>query len=362
MNPRCWVAAIVCSMLVVLAAPGCTLPAYEKVATGNGPATAPDGGPETNPVAQCAQNFPAKGACGECIATHCCDEVAACNDGACGEDIAFPISPVMSVNEKFDELVSCMQQNCDAANSCNVSWGCVDKYRWPRLRQDRPFSMRIFNYADVREAGLPGIDVQLCEASDPRCEDGLLSTATTGSDGLAEFIAPRGFNGYFSLSGGKPTPAVVVYSQPVFNLMEVFAHQALLPDSIATLGQVVGWRQDGSKPAPNTGHLLARAQNCLPLRYLDRQETWSRGKNVIFNFAPREEASQVYYVNDMAILDPTLKRTTSRGYGGAFEVPAKNISVTATDADSGDVLASGVITIRPNTIGYIYLFPTPTQP
>lgn len=353
MNARGWL----CGGFA-LAAASCTLPSYEKVTSSSEPNKA---GPQSDPLAECNTDLQATGACGACIARNCCEEAAACSGGACGEDLALPISPVMQVQEPFDALVACMQQHCDGEDSCDVSWGCVENYRWPPLRQERGFGMRVVNYAS--EAGVPGVEVKLCEASDPRCDEGegLIGTTVTGSDGLAEFIAPRGFNGYFVLSGGDAMPGVVQWSQPVHNLLDTFNHQALFPDAVSTLAVVVGWRQDGSMPIPGTGHLLARAQNCLPLRYLDELEPSARGQDVVVEFAPQEGASRIYYVNDMAILDPALERTASRGYAGAFEVPARNIRVTATHADTGKIVSYGVVTVRPGTIGYLYLFPTPSR-
>jgi hypothetical protein len=359
-SARCWVWAwISCA----LAANGCALPSYEKVGSdlGSNEARGGAGAAGPGPLAACNTDFPATGACGACIARNCCEEAAACSDGACGEDLGLPISPVMQVQEPFDALVNCMQRYCDTEDSCDVSWGCVDNYRWPPLRQARSFGMRVINYAS--EAGVAGVEVKLCEASDPGCDEGegLISTTTTGSDGLAEFIAPRGFNGYFVLSGGDAMPGVVQWSQPVHNVLDTFDHQALFPEAVTTLARVVGWRQDGSKPNPGTGNLLARAHNCLPLRYLDRLEPSGRGQEVVIEFAPQETASRIFYVNDMAILDPALDRTSSRGYAGAFEVPARNITVTASHADTGEVVSHGVVTVRPDTIGYLYLFPTPSR-
>lgn len=344
---------------LLLAAVGCTLPDYSKVEDTKSPSEKRDSG---EPDARsCSMDLQAHGSCRSCIAEHCCDEAAACNKGACGEDLDIPITPLMSVTEKFDALATCLLENCDTEDTCDVSWGCVGKYRWPMLKESHKFSMRVFNYADPRETGIPGIDVKLCESSDPSCSSeggGQLTRSRTDSMGNADFTVPKGFNGYFELDGGGPAPATVQWSQPTFNVVDSFTHQALGQNSVQSLAVVSQYHSSPNQPfKAGTGFMIARVQNCFPLRYMEAPTSIARARDVRLTFTPSTGASRIYYVNDMATLDLSLNRTSTRGYAGAFEVLAANVTVTAIHADTGKLLAEGTITIREGTIGYMYLVP-----
>jgi hypothetical protein len=172
----------------------------------------------------------------------------------------------------------------------------------------------------------------------------------------------KGFQGYFELSGGGPMPATVQWSQPVYNVVDVFTHQALGPSAVmglAVASQVHDTPQEMFKSG--TGFLIARVQNCLPLRYMETYRAGAtpiaRARDVRFTFTPSTGASRMYYINDQAMLDLTLDRTSIRGYAGAFELLATNVTVTATHANTGKVLATGVLPIREGTIGFMYLLP-----
>jgi hypothetical protein len=352
-------AAIISSML---SAVGCVLPDFQKVEGAENPASRKDGGEDHGP--SCSMDLNLEGACRSCVAEHCCEQAEACENGACGDDLGFPLNPLMSVTEKFDAFASCVLENCDTDDTCDVSWGCVGKYKWPPLKEPHTFSMRVFNYADPREVGIPNIEVKQCEASDPSCSEdgGLITTARTDSRGSADFTAMRGFQGYFELQGGGPVPATVQWSQPVYNVVDSFTHQALGASAVTGLA-VASQVHDSpmEKFKPGTGFLIARIQNCLPLRYMetyrDGATPIARARDVRFTFTPSTGASRMYYVNEQAMLDPTLDRTSRRGYAGAFELLATNVTVTAMLADTGRVLATGVLPIREATIGFMYLVP-----
>ncbi|HKP56276.1 MAG TPA: hypothetical protein VJV78_06140 [Polyangiales bacterium] len=349
-------------LLFVSAAVSCVLPDFEKVEddTNDPSRNKSDSGPDD--MLTCPVELPLGSSCRKCIAANCCDQAKTCAGDACGADIRLPINPLTQVNDKFDALASCMLQHCDTEDTCNVRWGCVDNYIWPSLKRDHPFSMRVFNYADPREVGLPGVKVRMCESSDPLCAEGsgYVTTGTTDASGNVDFTAPKGFNGYFQLSGGSPAPATVQWSQPVYDVVDSFNHQALTPTAVAGLAVTVGLHTRLDEPfEPNTGHLIARMQNCLPLRYLDSQDPdrAGRARDVTFRFTPNGGATKMYYVNDMATLDTALDRTSWRGYAGAFQVPPTNVTVTAKHAVTGQQLASGTLTIRDGTIGFMYLVP-----
>jgi hypothetical protein len=353
---------IAISVGLVLAALSCALPDYSKIEDAKNPAAGKDSGEPQAP--SCSMDLEAEGACRSCIAEHCCDQASACKNGACGEELGFPLTPVMSATEKFDALAECLMENCDTEDTCNTSWGCVGKYKWPALKETHKFDIRVFNYADPKETGLPNIKVKLCESSDPGCaaDGGLYMTNMTDSSGSADFQVMKGFTGFFELEGGTPLASTVQWSQPVYQIVDNFTHQALAANAVSSLA-VASQFHDAldEKFKPGTGFMIARIQNCLPLRYMetyrDGVNPIARARDVRFTFTPSTGASRVYYVNDMAALDPALDRTSTRAYAGAFEVLAANITVTAINATTGRVLATGTLPIRESTLGFMYLLP-----
>ena len=306
------------------------------------------------------------GACRSCIAAHCCEEAKACKDGACGSDISLPISPLTNVTSEFDALASCMLEHCNGEDTCNTSWGCVGKYKWPSLNETHTFKMRVFNYADTTERGIPGIKTRLCESSDPGCapDGGFISMSITDSMGYADFTARRGFTGYFELEGGGPVAATIQWSQPVYNVVDTFTHQALGPSAVTALSIASMFHEKPEQSfRPGTGFLIARVHNCLPLRYMESltqgMNPLARARDVKLEFTPSSGASRMYYVDDMAFLDLDLDRTSGRGYAGAFEVLVGNVTVTARHAETDKELAVGVLPVREATIGFMYLMPSP---
>ncbi|HKU37751.1 MAG TPA: hypothetical protein VJR89_06375 [Polyangiales bacterium] len=346
-------------LFACLAAMSCTLPTFDKAEGSTDPSQPPE---DAGEPLSCDVDLALGNSCRRCVAENCCAAAMACADGACGPNLHLPITPLTEVTPAFDELAACMLQHCDTEDTCDVRWGCVDNYTWPPLKQPHTVTMRVFNYADASEKGIPNISVKLCESTDPACSEdgGYITTGTTDSSGNVDFTVPKGFNGYFQLSGGGPAPSTVQWSQPVYDVVDTFSHQSLAQSAVQALAVTVGLHTQYDQPfEKNTGHLIARMQNCLPLRYLDVQdpERTARARDVVFRLAPDTGASRVFYINPMATVDLELDRTTWRGYGGAFQVPAVNVTVTARHAVTDKLLGSGTVTIRDGTIGFMYLVP-----
>jgi hypothetical protein len=343
---------------VVLAAIGCTLPDFEKVEDTSGPSTRPDSGTDGEQTPSCPMDIGFTGACRKCVAENCCAQARACDGDKCGKNITMPIAPVTTVTDTFDALAQCVLDNCDMEDSCNLSWGCVDNYRIPTQRNGSTFRMRVFNYADPNMIGLPNISVTLCESADPSCVDGMVNTVSTDGNGEADFTVDRNFSGYFLLEGGPPQAATVAWSEPIYNVIERFNHQALAERAVQGLAVSSGIHTALDQPfKEGTGHLIARMQNCLPMKYLEGDDLDSRARDVEFTFSPQAGASQIFYIDAQAMLDKTLTRTSSRGYAGVFEVQATQVTVIAKHADTGKQLARAIIPLREDTIGYVYLIP-----
>lgn len=344
-----------------LAVTSCALPSYSKVEEVENTAKNKDAGSDEE-APSCTLDIDTSGGCRSCIAKYCCGQASVCKNGSCGAGLRFPLSPPMHATQKFDDLAQCLLDHCDSPATCDVSWGCVSDYKWPELDEEHTFKMRVFGYADPKETGIPNVNVNMCDTSAPSCTmgEGLVDSGMTDKMGNAEFTLATGLNGYFDfeLEGGGIAPSTVQWNQPIYNEVATFTHQALSTKSVQDFALASRFHTSPDQPfKAGTGFLIARAQNCLPLRYMEGTNAISRARDVSFRFSPSTGASQVYYINDLSSIDTSLDRTSRRGYAGAFELVAGNVTVTAFHEPSGKMVAQGTIGIREGSIGFMYLVP-----
>ena len=317
-----------------MTAPGCLLPSFEKVGSELEPMTEqPDGGPAMGPVCGISDRLPES--CDACIREHCCEEAKACDEStACGEDLLEAITPVADFSADFDPMLACMQRSCDAA--CDVSWGCVGNYRWPTPTAPYTVDITVVDFAADPDKPLKDVMVRACSGIDPTCMRGLIDDDTTGADGKVSLTLPEAFEGFFTFEGGGYLPTTVQWSEPVSRVLD-WKHYQLDAVSLRGLAVVTGVHQTAQEEFdPAVGHLIFRVQSCAPLRYLVNDELpLADAANVVIEIEPDDGASDVFYTSDTGGVSIALKATSSAGVGGAFNVPARNLNVTATNAEDG---------------------------
>ena len=342
----------------ILCAPACVLPTYEKV-------DSVEQGTTFDAVERSALG--AAGACGlshmletecdACIRANCCELAEECGDGtACGEDLLEPISPVADYSTDFDPLLGCMQRDCEQA--CQVNWGCVGEYSWPTPEEPYSFDVRVVDFAAEPDEPLPDVEVRACEGVDPTCESGQVDRAITDGDGVVNLVVPGGFEGFFAFSGGGYMDTTVQWTEPVQRL-DNWIHYELQEEDVAGLALITGVHSDPEQEFdPEAGHLIFRAQNCLPARYLSTDELpQAEVSGVRVEFEPNDGASQVFYTTATGGVSVTLEATSTDGVGGAFGGPARNVSVSFIDDATEREVAEGLVQVRPGAIGFVYMVP-----
>ena len=343
---------------------GCVLPEFEKVdadmrTDGGGPNVREDGGGELPSACGLSDRLPA--ACDMCIRENCCDRAEACGEGtACGEDLLEPITPLADFSKDFDPLLGCMQRFCNEA--CEVNWGCVDDYEWPAAegRVDVPVTGVDFTSTQDNPIPIEGVTVRACEGIDPRCSSGKRAEAVTDATGQATLEdLSAGFTGFYTFSGGMSEfgaylPLTVRWSEPVHRAAG-FLQFALNDVAVAGLAMITQVEDDFD---PERGHLIVRIQGCLPLRYLNPIEPpKAEAEHVKLSFEPAEGATRVFYTAPNGGVALSLEETTTDGVGGAFNVQPSNVTVTAVDTVSGEVVATGNVQVNAGSIGFMYLLP-----
>jgi hypothetical protein len=352
--------ACVWSLLCALLATACVLPDYdvetskdrERDASAD---TGPTGATSAEQMVAILPN--AEPECASCAKDNCVAEREAC--GADCADFKWPVSPAWQVSsDKADAYVRCLARQCDA--QCGVLWGCAKNYVFPEAR-DASVTIR------VTDAAMPGLEIEgirvkACQDLDPSCQSaiGEASTAVTNAAGRAVLALPPSFEGYFfieqaepSADGNKYVPMTVVWSQPLYKI------ESLLTVSIFKEGLIPALASTAEKVLPGKGHMVFKAQNCLPQRYVDNPELNADAEGVIANYAPRGDGSRVYYTRNGLKISPEAENTSvdGAGFGGAFNLSPGSVSVTGVHEDVE--VSNAVYTVRRDTLGIVFLLPKP---
>lgn len=323
----------------LLVVSGCVLPDYHTTVE---PATSGDI-LATQPLLSGAD-----ATCGECLKTQCSSQRADCGD-ACA-DLQWPVSPAWTVTDEADPFASCVIDEC--ADACNARWGCVQKYELPT--PGSPYEIHLqFNDAVHPEITRADVKVHACQARDASCSagGGAEQTVTSDADGNATLTVASAFFGYFLIDAGADYfPVTAFWSQPVYRVARTF-EVSLFPRAwLAGLAKAVNVPVD-----EEAGHVVFRAENCSPLRYLDKYAA-ADGVVVSLDEKGPNTVGSVYATYGLT-LDPaaTATKRGGGGYGGAFNVPEGLQSLRGTFEDSE--VANASVPLRPDTLAMVFLVP-----
>lgn len=348
-------ARVYCLLCTLLTA--CVLPDYEVVRSKE--RSGRDAGTDSGPTGatsseQQSMIFPeAQPDCESCVRDNCESERT-----DCGPDCAslrWPVAPVWQVSDKADAFVRCIAQQCDS--QCDVLWGCNKNYVVPEP-EGNSVTIRVTDAVAMGE--ISGIRVKACQDLDPSCETdvGQSSSNVTNASGRAVLALPRSFEGYFLLEQAEPTeggsdymPMTVTWSQPLYKV------ETVLTVSMFKAAVVPALAGSAITVKKAKGHLVFKALNCLPQRYVDNPGLNASADGVVVNYAPMSEGTPVVYTRNGLKISPDAMDTSydGAGFGGAFNLSPGAISVTGVHDD--DEVSNAVYTARPDTISIVFLLP-----
>lgn len=337
--------SVVWTVLLGAAATSCVLPSYE-VSKGDSDPSPPQMSSASEAIVSGAD-----GACAACLASQCSAERTACGD-AC-KDLKLPISPALDVPAEADPLLQCMVEQCD--DTCNVRWGCVDKYVWPS--PDNAYNVDLKIADALTSQGLKDVPVSACQGSDPGCGLGAGRSAAGMTDERGHVVLqlPSGFFGYFIIDAGPSYFPMIAYaSQPMYRRVSGFTLNVFQRSWLNVLASMLQ-----TEVHSDAGHLIFRAQNCLPIRLANAEaatSAFASGVSVSYS-RPGPSSTRVFYTIGGLMVDPAASGTTEQGngYGGAFNLPPGQTSIVGTHA-SLDVINAG-IPLRADTLGFVFLVP-----
>jgi hypothetical protein len=335
-----------CSLLC-----SCVLPSYQIIGTANKDAgTELDAAPATSSRSDALASAPAE--CGACAAEACAEERDACGDDCAS--MPWPISPAWKPAADSAAFVKCLVNKCDP--QCNVSWGCVDKYAWTQPTEAYTVSIQLgnaFNQApDVKAR------VTACQAGDPGCSVGTGKEGSTLTDenGVATLTLDPDFIGYFLIEPSDPKyyAMTMLWSMPTYRVERRFWVNLFERTWLDAMADSLKVKKDDEK----SGHVIFRAENCLPIDYLGDQDGNAEAEGVKVAYSPSGlDSTGVFYTTIGLMVDALLQATQAKGraYGGALNLPPGSLTLVGSHGDKDVTRAT--LRIRPNTLALVHLVP-----
>jgi hypothetical protein len=342
MKRSCLLPALLCSVLV-----GCVLPEY-RVFDSNTPSDTTMSPNMVPPSKTGIGN--ASTLCTACIAAKCTEERTECGEQC--DELSLPVSPAWVVPDEADSFVQCLARECE--EPCNVRWGCVGSYSFPVPAN--AYSVRVRVAEATSNRGVKGATVTACQGSDPNCGigAGMDGSATTDADGYATLALRNDFFGYFVADGGDSYfVTTLMWSQPTYRVDTTFTINLFAKEWLDVLLQQVM-----VKKHDDAGHMIFRAENCLPLRYIGNDNANAEADGVIVNYAPNgPDSSRTFYTTYALSVDPvaTATQAIGSGYGGAVNLPPGLVSIVGSH--DNDTTMNAVVRIRPDALGLVMLVP-----
>jgi hypothetical protein len=322
---------------------GCVLPDYNVLDDG-----------KKSPTASNSVDGTAFGdaACNSCVKDHCEMEQESC--GADCTELKWPVSPAWNVSDQADPFARCLVSQCESA--CNAQWGCVKNYRWPDKDSGYSVTIRV-NDALQESRSIEGAKVTACQGRDPTCSVGMgqESSGTTDATGHVTLALTRDFVGYFLVDKASEgyVQMIASWSQPAYVVDNTFTLSLFKPAWIQAMASQVKVTVQ-----KDVGHVIFKALNCLPLRYIGGDEINADAEGVSVSYTPRSEnSSDVVYVQLGLQIDAAATMTSSegQGYGGMFNLSPG--AVTLSGSHDGLDMGSAGLPMRANNLGLVFLEP-----
>jgi hypothetical protein len=226
----------------------------------------------------------------------------------------------------------CVEKVCQAAAPVeDPEWACVGQVAAP---SNAPYTAKLVVIDAVTQKPLPDASVKLCAKLDPQCATPIQSL-TLAADGSVSLTVPSDANDYLLIELAGYVP-LLSFIDPGGALPTITAALVTTAGS-AALNQTVGVTAD-----PEKGSIYVSVTNCL-------QE---RAEGVHVDLDPLGSATPFYSI--ASALSKTATETDGRGSAGFINANTGVVTLTATVASTGEVLAqvttlvvAGAVTQQP---------------
>jgi hypothetical protein len=236
-----------------------------------------------------------------------------------------------------------------AADAPDPNWGCLGSVVFPPPKRPK-VRVSLPLYELISKQPVADILVRPCARLDVSCSNPLAAPVAPDAKGIVSFDVDANFDGYAEIlptlqDGGAPNyvPSLAFFSPPPSDDTVYAALLLLTPSSLTTLAAAAGNAID-----PKLGALFFVAQNC----------TGKAAEGVSVNTDRTEATTKGFYLIK-GLPSETASATDAAGYGGFINVPTGYVRVNATVHDTGKPIGGTSVLVRPSTITYVYLVPSP---
>jgi len=237
----------------------------------------------------------------------------------------------------------------DADAAVDPNWGCLGTVVFPPAAKPK-VKISIPFYELISKQPATNFLVRPCARLDVSCANPLSAPVAPDAKGVVTLDVDANFDGYAEIiptfpDGGPPNyvPALAFFSPPPSNDTLYAALLLLTPASLTSLAATAGNAID-----PKLGAVFFVAQNCAGKP--------ADGVSVVTD---RTEATTKGFYLIKGLPSETASATDAAGYGGFINLPTGYVRVNATVHDTGKTIGGTSVLVRPSTITYVYLVPSP---
>lgn len=233
-------------------------------------------------------------------------------------------------------------------------WGCLGNVKQPSFPKPKVVvSIPLIDLTTKKP--VTQIDAKPCGKTDVACMNPIGPTVQPNMSGILTFTVDAGFDGYIELKSNVPPPdgsmypnyipSLIFFNPPLSDDTIYLTVPLVSPTALALLAQ-----QFGNQIDPMMGSPFQATYDCT--------NKPADGVSVAIDLkSDAGNTRTFYFVNGL----PTeaVSQTDSTGYSGFINVPPGIRNVTGTLADGGKYVGKISVLVRPSTITYSVLPPTP---
>lgn len=232
-------------------------------------------------------------------------------------------------------------------------WACVGSVKWENTDPSKRVNRRGRYLRLIGDQPVSGLTVRACGRVDLACSQPF-DVTTTDEQGYVNVSVPAWFDGFMelptatsfttmvpSLSSGPPSDI----DQPKDMVIkdDIAAHLLAEPELNILLAQI------GQSVDPELGHIFALATDC----------NGAPANGVELVPAVRATKTTPYYTDTTGTPSVTSNQTAQAGEAGFVNMATGPVSLTARLAESGRKIGTYTVIVRPGTISYVNVAPTP---
>lgn len=229
-------------------------------------------------------------------------------------------------------------------------WGCLGNVKPPSFPQPMVnVSVPLIDL--VTQKPVTKMDAKVCSKTDVTCSMPMGPTVQPNAQGILAFMLPAGFDGYVDMKStmiddaGMPAylPSLIFFNPPLTVDLIYLTIPLVSPQALGLLAA-----QFGNQIDPMMGGPFAAIADC--------QGKPAAGASITID--KEVDASRTFYfVNGLPT--ESVNQTDKTGYSGFINIPTGIRNMTAFVADSGKQIGRVSVLVRPSTLTYTVLPPTP---